>query len=187
MSVMYRLRTYHIVLVVLVIAAYASGELGLIHAWLGYAVAVVIVGRLLWATTGAPQLGLLRFYPQFEGLKLGSAMTHPAISRTLLLCIAFCLIGVTGTGIALDRGRAVGMGADAAVPAVIADADKEKRDRSAKVERHSDRKDNEGPLSEAHELLANLLIAFVGLHVAYLLLFKRPLARFMLFLDAPKR
>ena len=55
------------------------------------------------------------------------------------------------------------------------------------MEKHGDREDNEGPLSEAHELLANLLIAFVGLHVAYLLLFKLPLARFMLFLDAPKR
>ncbi|MFM2022328.1 MAG: hypothetical protein RJB02_2036, partial [Pseudomonadota bacterium] len=34
---------------------------------------------------------------------------------------------------------------------------------------------------EAHELLANLAMAFVVMHVLYLLAFKRPLARFMLF------
>ena len=46
---------------------------------------------------------------------------------------------------------------------------------------------SEGALSEVHELLANLLVGFVTLHVAYLLLFKWPLARFMLFLDGTKR
>jgi cytochrome b len=151
MPIKQRIRAYHAVLVVLVIAAYASGELGLIHAWLGYAIAVVIAGRLVAAATGVRQLGLMRFYPEFAGLKLGNAMTHPTISRTLLLAIAFCLISVTGTGIALDRGRSLKM---AVTP---------------------------------HEVLANLLVGFVGLHVAYLLVFKFPLARFMLFLDAPKR
>ena len=61
MPIMQRIRAYHAVLVVLVIAAYASGELGLIHAWLGYAIAVVIAGRLVAAATGVRQLGLMRF------------------------------------------------------------------------------------------------------------------------------
>lgn len=36
-------------------------------------------------------------------------------------------------------------------------------------------------LEETHEFFGNLLLIFVGLHVSYLLLFKRPLAKFMLF------
>jgi cytochrome b len=182
MPIMQRIRAYHAVLVVLVIAAYASGELGLIHAWLGYAIAVVIAGRLVAAATGVRQLGLMRFYPEFAGLKLGNAMTHPAISRTLLLAIAFCLIGVTGTGIALDRGRSLKMAATPGIATAFADI-KEGKERKESRESGGD----EGPMSEAHEVLANLLVGFVGLHVAYLLLFKFPLARFMLFLDAPKR
>lgn len=184
MSVMHRLRAYHALLVVLAVAAYATGEMGLIHAWLGYAVALAIVARLVWAATGVPQLGLMRFYPRFAGLKLGNAMTHPAISRALLLGIAAGLIGVTATGIALDRGRSLKLAAVSVVAEVSAEP---RKDQRSKAESRQEREGDEGPLSEVHELLANLLVGLVGLHVAYLLLFKLPLARFMLFLDAPKR
>jgi cytochrome b len=188
-SIMHRLRAYHALLAVLVLAAYASGEFGLIHAWLGYAIAMVIVGRILWAATGVPQLGLTRFYPRFDGLKLGSTMTHPVISRSLLLGIASCLLGVTATGIVMDRRHSVGL-ADVSTERVFAEGHKEARFVLAKAdarEKHEKPDEDEGPLSEVHEFVANLLMGLVGFHVAYLLLFKRPLARFMLFLDAPKR
>jgi len=42
-------------------------------------------------------------------LKLGNVFTHPAISRTLLAGIALCLIGAIHTGIAMDRGDAMGL------------------------------------------------------------------------------
>ena len=48
MPIMHRLRAYHALLVVLAVAAYATGEMGLVHAWLGYAVSVVLIGRVLW-------------------------------------------------------------------------------------------------------------------------------------------
>jgi cytochrome b len=47
--------------------------------------------------------------------------------------------------------------------------------------------DEEGLLGEVHELFANLLIGFVALHVGYLILFKWPLARFMLFVRQPSK
>jgi len=188
MSVMHRLRAYHALLAVLAVAAYATGEMGLVHAWLGYAVSVVLIGRVLWALTGAPQLGLMRFYPHFAGLKLGNAMTHPAISRTLLLGIGICLIGVSATGIALDRGRSLGLGTESAVAVPVAKGSTEKQVKAVTSPK-DDRKheDSEGAMSEVHEFLANLLAGLVSLHVAYLLLFKWPLARFMLFLDGAKR
>jgi len=184
---MHRLRAYHALLVVLAIAAYATGEMGLVHAWLGYAVSVVLIGRVLWAMMGVPQLGLMRFYPQFAGLKLGNAMTHPAISRTLLLGIATCLIGVSGTGIILDRGRAVGLVAGSAVRVAIAEDSTDKQVKSATAKAKNEREESEGAMLELHEFLANLLVGLVILHVAYLLLFMWPLARFMLFLDGAKR
>jgi cytochrome b len=147
-TILRRIRAYHATLAILTVLAFLTGEAGLVHEWLGYGVAAVIAVRLIWATTGVRQLGLMRFYPEFKGLRLDNAATHPAVSRTLLLGIAACLIGVTATGLVLDDGR-------------------------------------EGPLEDLHESLGNLLMWLVGAHVAYLLLFKRPLARFMLFLDPP--
>jgi cytochrome b len=183
-SIIQRIRAYHAVLGVLVIVAYLTGEAGLVHALLGYAIAVLILGRIAAALTGLPALGLSRFYPQFEGLRLGTAFTHPAISKTLLAGIAACLIGATVTGIALDRGQSIGVTGNPIVSVAQADDDGGKRGRGEPAGRGET--GEEGPLGEVHEALSTLLMVLVGMHIAYLLLFKRSLARFMLFLSAPK-
>ena len=157
------------------------------HAWLGYGVAAVIVFRLLWAIGGERQVDLMRFYPDFDGLKLKCALTHPAISRVFMLGIALSLLTVTGTGIAMDQGRALGLR-----PTVIERAANPANETAPRTERQGiedaededdeGRKDGEGgPLGEIHELAANLPLKFVGMHVAYPILFKRPLAKFTLF------
>jgi 3-ketosteroid 9alpha-monooxygenase subunit B len=205
MSVMQKLRAYHAVLGVLVVLAYLTGEAGLIHLVLGYAVAVVVVGRIMAAFSGMPQLGLSRFHPHFEGLTLNTAATHPAISRTLLAGIAAALIAATVTGIQLERSQVPRQAASAVVapafiaPAAIApafiapafispalaDSDRERTAR-APGERRGESGRSEGGSDELHEFFSNLLMLLVGLHVAYLLLFKRSLARFMLFLAPPR-
>lgn len=198
MPAMQRLRAYHLLLAVLVVAAYFTGDEDRLHAWLGYGVAVVILLRLLMVFTGAPQLGLMRFYPHFEGLKLGTLFTHPAISRSLLLGIAICTIGAVGTGVWMDGGRSLGIGGapegvarmERVEGPAAADRDHEEDDDGDEGERrgagHAE-SDGDEAVGEVHELLANLLLAFVGAHVTYLLLFKRPLARFMLFLPKSTR
>ena len=178
MRVIHRLRSYHALLAILVVLAYVTGDDSSFHIWLGYAVGVVILIRLAWSLTGVPQLGLKRFYPHFDGLRLTTAMTHPAISRTLLLGIATCLIGVTFTGIVLDRGQAIGLGDQKIVGSVNVYNDDRERDI------HDDDED-ESLVGEVHEGVANLLMLFILTHVAYLLLFKRPLAVFMLFFHTP--
>jgi cytochrome b len=192
MNVMYRMRLYHALLAVLAVAAYLTGEIRPYHAWLGYGVAGVIVLRLLWASGGERQAGLMRFYPEFEGLKLKSLATHPAISRVLMLAIALSLLTVTGTGIAMDQGRSIGLGApraESAAPAQGAEGKIRNRDAEHREDHEHEGEEHgkEGPLSEVHETAGTLLLVFVGLHVAYLLLFKRPLAKFMLFLPRTGR
>jgi cytochrome b len=183
MSIMKGLRAYHAVLGSLVIGAFLTGELGTIHAVLGYAIAIIIGGRLVAALSGLRQLGLSRFYPQFEGLTLGNAFAHPAISKTLLAGIAACLILATATGITMDRGRTLGMATSVAVSEAYArdDSRERRRDAGARGEEQE-----HGIVGELHEGLSNFLMIIVGLHVAYLFLFKRPLARFMLFIATPK-
>lgn len=190
MPVMSRLRAYHALLAVLAVAAYFSTEWGSAHVWLGYGVAAVIILRLILALTGAPHLGLARFYPQVHGLKLDNALTHPAVSRMLLAGIAVCLIGVTGTGIAMDRGRAFGPPSPApsssveerATGAALGEAGEYGEER----EGEGGEGDEGGPLGEIHEVFGNALMLLVASHIAYLFLFKRPLARFMLF-AAPRK
>jgi len=174
MNLIKKIRLYHAVLAVLTALAYLSGEWGFIHLYLGYGVAAVILFRLLWALSGHRQLGLMKFYPDFEGLNLSNAFTHPAISRTFLFGIAVSVIFTTLIGIAMDGGEALGLaGMDPVTPAYADDHGSEDHENEF--------------LEEIHEFFANLALIFVMFHVGYLLLFKTPLARFMLFLDTPRR
>jgi len=193
-----KLRFWHTLVAVLAVTAYFTDEVRPLHQWLGYAIAAMILLRLLMAMSGAGPLGLQRFYPHFHDLRLGTLATNPVISRTLLLGIAISLLGVTATGLLMDRGRAL----QSAPWTIAADRheerqaetspgrahqdDDEDREGEQNRERHGS-SEEEGSLSELHELFANLLLGLVALHVSYLILFKWPLARFMLFLKPKPR
>lgn len=178
MTLLHRIRIFHATLAILAVLAYLTAEAGVIHDWLGYGVAIAILFRLVWMTTGLPQLGLQRFYPSFDGLRLGNAMTHPAISKALLLGIAMSLLATTVSGVVMDGGRAIGFSSASIVAPATAENGREHDD-------HNDRE--EGLLGELHETMGNLFVLIVGLHVSYLLLFKRPLALFMLFVGRARR
>lgn len=183
MSVIHRIRTYHTVQAILAVLCFMTGELGVIHAWLGYGVAVVIVFRLLWTLSGERQLGLTRFHPSFEGLKVGNFMAHPAISKTLMLGIALSMIGATVTGIVLDQNKTpeiTTVAAEGISPAHADEGDKKYAKRKYKREREDEQ---DGFVEEAHEALSNLMIFFVAMHITYIILFRWPLARFMLFIS----
>lgn len=178
MALMQKVRAYHAALAVLTVLAYLTGDFGLVHDWLGYAVAAIIGFRLLWALFSPRQLGLNRFYPEFDGLRFDNAYRHPAVSKALILCIAVTLVGATLSGVAMDGGRAIGLAGIAVVAPAQANGDDGERGR--------ENGNGDEFLEEIHESLSNLLILFVILHAGYLLMFKRPLARFMLFRDRRK-
>jgi hypothetical protein len=125
MNVIKYLRLYHAALAITALLAYITGELGIIHAWLGYGVALIIVMRLIWAMSGVSQLGLSKFYPSFEGIKFNNALTHPAISRTLLSGIALSVIAVTITGIMMDEGKSIGLAEIKMITPALADDNEE--------------------------------------------------------------
>jgi len=181
MALMQKVRTYHAALAILTVLAFLTGDFGLVHDWLGYGVAAIIGFRLLWALFNPRQLGLNRFYPEFDGLRFDNAYRHPAVSKALILGIAISLVGATVRGVAMDGGRAIGFADIGAVSPALADGGDDGRTQN--------RENGNGDefLEEIHETLSNLVILFVILHAGYLLLFKRPLARFMLFRDRPKR
>lgn len=106
MSLMHKVRVYHAALAIIVFLAYLTGDFGAIHDWLGYAVAVIVVFRLLWAVFNPRQLGLNRFYPVFEGISWANGLTHPAISKALILAVAVTTILATVTGLLIldDHG-----------------------------------------------------------------------------------
>ena len=172
MTLMQRIRAYHAALAILTILAFLSGDFGLVHDWLGYGVALVIGFRLLWALFNPRQLGLAKFYPHFDGLRFDNAVRHPAVSRALILGVALSLVGATATGIALDGGAAIGLADLSLVPDALANGEDGRNGR-----------DGNDALEGLHEFLSNLTIFFVLCHAGYLLLFKWPLARFMLFRD----
>lgn len=172
MSLMHKVRVYHAALAVLTVLAYLSGDFGLVHDWLGYGVAAIVLLRLLWAVFNPRQLGLNRFYPDFDGLRFDNAYRHPAVSKALILGIAVTLIGATLSGVVMDGGRAIGLADATFIAPAFANGDAQDDDGQ-----------RDEFMEEIHEALSNLLIIFVVLHAAYLLLFKRPLARFMLYRD----
>lgn len=169
-NIVYRIRIYHATLAIISLLAYITGEVGIIHNYLGYGVSLVIIIRLLWALSGHRQLGLMRFYPDFEGLKLTNMLTHPSVSRTLLLGIAVSIILTTATGILMDQGESLGLSSVSIINNAYAD---------------SDGHENE-ILEEIHEFFANLMLVFVMGHIGYLILFKFSLAKFMLFMPWTK-
>ena len=99
MSLMHKVRWYHAVLAITTLLAYFTGDFGFIHDWLGYVVGVLIVARLGWAVFNPRQLGLNRFYPVFDGIEWTNAITHPAISKSLILAVAVSVIVATATGL----------------------------------------------------------------------------------------
>ncbi len=183
MSVIHRIRTYHTVQAILAVLCFMTGELGVIHAWLGYGVAAVIVFRLLWTLSGERQLGLTRFHPLFEGLSVGNFMAHPAISKTLMLGIALSLIGATVTGIILDQSKTPEI--TAVADEIIAPAYADGNDKKYAKRKHKREREDEQDsfVEEVHEALSNLMIFFVAMHITYIILFRRPLAKFMLFIS----
>ena len=80
----------------------------------------------------------------------------------------------------MDRGDALSLSQLQLVDRLNAEQQEVQRNETFEVTENGSER-----LGEMHEVLANLLMLLVATHVTYLFLFKRSLARFMLFLSKP--
>lgn len=200
-----KLRWFHLLLALAAAAAYFTGEMGGGgHRLIGYTVAALLTLRLLLSLAGGGSFGWRRWMPPTHAPAAMRGLKHLAISRVLVLAILLCTAGAATTGVLMDEGRALanpsfsfGDGEDGE-EGEGRDDDEARQSLPHGVshrpvvtagigfariggEGEEEGDDEEGPLGEIHELFANLLLPLVGLHIAYLLLFRLSLAKFMLF------
>jgi len=183
-----KLRLYHAMLASSALAAYATGEAGIVHAWIGYALVGIILFRVAWGMFGPSQFRIGRFLPDLASLLRIRTANDPAIARVLLGGVVASLLLVAGTGIALDQAKSLNVAAEARtvpVPRIEFRPHGTSMTHGTTTQNASrdddDDDENEGWLAELHEFAANMMLLFVGLHVAYMVVFRRPLAGFMVF------
>lgn len=144
------------------------------HIWVGYALAAIFGLRLLWGLMGPPEARFSAFPPSprrafahIREILAGEKhqySSHNPLGALMVYAIWSCLAVMIATGIAM-AGFPGGLRADAG----------HQQAREIRIERtgatvgdrkERDEKREEGPLSEVHEITANLLYVLIALHLA---------------------
>ena len=163
MNPIHRLRVFHFLFVLVCLVAYFTGdESDLLHVWLGYGLVALVVARLIMAL--AKVRGFPTLWPSFRpGMAIATA------SRALVVALLLSVSVTLATGLTMvDNARVLGI---TPVPAIApADID----DVSVEPDRatHEFLEDVE----DVHEIAANTTLGLAGLHVAFLLAFRRRFA-----------
>ncbi len=166
-------RILHWTLVVAFFVAYFTGEdAPPLHEWMGYLVLAVVIVRIVWGFAGSKHARFSDFVrgpgevvQNMKGIVTLSAKRYlghsPAGGAMVLLLIAM-LVATTVTGILGDQEYESGS------PIASAMANSDSRD--IKDDNGHEQEREEGPLVELHEVLANLTLALVFLHIAGVLI-----------------
>ncbi len=177
MSVFSRLRFYHATVGVLSIAAYLTDDLKSLHVWIGYSLAALLVARIALAAIAPRVLTTPHWLIRVRDLSLAKGMQSSVIGKGILAAIMACLLVVIASGVVMDQKLPLQAGPGVIVSTALAD--------DVRAERKRDKPDKF--VKEIHEVAANSLFLFVGLHVAYLLILRRQYALSMIFLGSAAR
>lgn len=166
-----RLRVYHSALAILAISTYLLEDLKDIHAWFGYAVTALLAFRLF-------SLAIPKLFPRAAWViskgdnQPERGLQNPIISKAFIFGIMACLTVTVSTGIVMRQTATVKLSDVSFIQSAYADEKGKKATSPTKK-----------LLKGIHELSANGMLALVGLHVGYLLLFRRKFATRMIFIE----
>lgn len=152
-----RLRLLHWLVAAFFLFGYLSGDDGgLLHVWLGYGLIAVLLLRLL------AHLSKIRgFPPLLPTAGQWQARGVPLLGKLLTVLLLSGAVLTGGSGLMMvDNARVLGLPAAQTADAAMASADGEDGEASDVAK-------------EVHEASANLTLLLAGLHVAYLLCYRR--------------
>ena len=178
-------RVFHWTLVIAFAVAYLSGEGSLaLHVWSGYAVGGLVLLRIVWGFIGTPHARFANFvFGPFASLRYLADLVrgrarryvgHSPAGAAMVFALLLTLVLLVGSGLQLyaideNAGPLAGIttataGASTAAPAVGEDDDEAIADAA------EGGKAGEGWWKDVHEVLANLVLALVILHIGGVLL-----------------
>lgn len=156
-----RFRLYHWLLVLLFAAAFISGEdAALLHVWLGYG----LIAALLWRVLAAV-VRLRGFQSILPGRQGWSGAGSANWSKLLISGMVVVMVATLYSGVVLvDNAAALSEGLATVVTPAMADDGEMSARGSLLLGVDS---------AELHELLANGSLLLIGLHLGWLLLYRR--------------
>ena len=191
---MKKFRLFHLLFAGGVALAWFTGEaLGLVHAWTGYAIAALVLLRIALGLARQRGFEFARVLPRLVTPPRGQeGIRHPAIGKAITLALLLAVSTAAATGIMMDKGGTL---VGQSIRANDGDEEHEGRENAALSlvpaahaedgEAREGDEDRHGLLGAVHKTVGNALLPLVVLHMAWLLLFRFELARFILFL--PRR
>lgn len=167
-------RIFHWTLVAAFTIAYVTGEdAPPLHEWMGYIVLALVLVRILWGLIGSQHA---RFADFVRGpgevlanlrdivlLRPRRYLGHSPAGGAMVILLLALLAATTVTGILGEQSEHAAATA-LVVASAMADENGNEMDRAGAGD------EGESPLVEAHEVLANLTLALVLLHIAGVIL-----------------
>ncbi|WP_029934765.1 cytochrome b/b6 domain-containing protein [Sphingomonas sp. UNC305MFCol5.2] len=147
------------------------------HVWVGFGLASLLALRLLWGFVGTPQARFSAFPPSpsralahIRDIAAGRHTIHAShnpLGALMVYTMWSCLAVIVATGIALSppsglSGNAISGRESQAEPMERLSATKV----STRHDGRGEHEDEEGTLTEAHEIAVNLLYVLIALHLA---------------------
>jgi cytochrome b len=173
-------RIFHWTLTLAFFVAYFSGEGTLaLHVWAGYLVGGLVLLRVVWGFVGPeharfrdflyPPLTVLGYLVDLVRFRAQRHLGHSPAGGAMVLLLLVGLAATVGTGLQLyaveeNAGPLAGLTAPSRpAPALSGSAEEEEEAEEAEG---AARPRAEGAWEEVHEVLANLTLALVILHIA---------------------
>lgn len=175
-------RVFHWTLAIAFFVAYFSGEGPLaLHVWAGYLISGLVTLRIVWGFVGTEHarfrdflfgpLAAVRYAADLVRFRAARYLGHSPAGAVMVFALLIGLVAVVGTGLELhaienNAGPLAGAGSPAAILAVPALADEHEAHENEG--RGGER--GESFWEEAHEVVANLVLVLVLLHIAGVIL-----------------